>query len=117
MVLSKGIRGLALAVLLSTLQASCRESSPPFHHSEEVLAGVLADMHLAKAAVQQAPIGQRDSLYDQLFLQICERHHVDKKALEGDVDLLLRDPARAERIYDAVLEVLDSGNEGDLQQF
>lgn len=117
MVFSQGIRGIAAFVLLLVLPAACRESGPPFHHDEKVLIAVLADMHLAKAAVQQAPSEYRDSLYDQLFLQICDLHQVDKQALERDVDILLRDPARAEKLYEAVLQILESEEETGLEQF
>jgi hypothetical protein len=116
MVLSQGIRALSLVLLLA-LFAACQDDKPAFHHSEELLVLLLADMHMARAAVQQAPREERDSLYDQLFLQICSIHQVDKQALERDVDLLLSDPERAEKLYDAVLEILEKTPEGELQQF
>ncbi|MCF8236632.1 MAG: DUF4296 domain-containing protein [Saprospiraceae bacterium] len=98
------IRSLLLVIL-----GLCACSSPTqkMALSDEQLANLFTDIHVAKAAIQNAPPHIRDSLYEAYFLQICEIHGVDPDTLQHDMDVLTTDPERMEPIYTRVVDSLE----------
>lgn len=93
-------------LLLPWLGQGCQQKQA-FHYPEEVLIEVLRDMHIARAALQHVPAEEQDSLYTELFGQICELYAVEENMLLLDMDILLADPAMVERIYQAVIDSLE----------
>ncbi|MEM1322193.1 MAG: DUF4296 domain-containing protein [Bacteroidota bacterium] len=79
---------------------------------DDRLINLLADIHLAEAAMQQAYKETKDSLAGVYYEQIYTIHKVSEAQLEAELKYLQSHPDLAEAIYGQVLEVL---NERDLR--
>ena len=93
-----------LAILII---GSCSPPSQTTHYDEVRLVPLFIDIHMAKAAIQNAPPAIRDSLYAVYFRQICTIHQVDEDSLKHDLDFLTREPDRMERLYSQVVDSLE----------
>jgi len=97
---------LRWAILL--LWIGCHHPAENLAVPKDKLVPVLVDIHVARAAVQNASPGVRDSLYEDYFKRICAIHQLDMDSVRHDLDILTRDPDRMEGYYMEVVEVLDS---------
>ncbi len=68
---------------------------------------IFIDIHIAKAAIQNAPPAIRDSLYAGYFRQLCTIHHVNEDSLQHDMDFLTKEPDRMDRLYAQVVDSLE----------
>ncbi len=87
--------------------AACSSPTKEMAYSDDQLATLVTDIHVAKAAIQNAPPPVRDSLYEVYFLQICKIHGVDPDSLQKDLDVLTSNPDRMEPIYTRVVDSLE----------
>ena len=115
MVLPKGICSVATIVLLLSI-VSCKKENT-YHYSENKLIDVIIDVHIAKAAIQNAPVEVRDSIYSELFGQICQIHHVHPDSLSMDLDKLTLDPDYLEKLYEVVIDSLEKTTSGQQAEY
>ena len=85
---------------------SCGKSDLPLSIREEALIPILADVHLAEAALQNTYGAVKDSLSGLYYEQIFTIHGVSQADFEQTMSILREDPLRMERIYGRVLELL-----------
>jgi hypothetical protein len=107
MVFSKGICRLAGAFGL-LLIFSCTQEVASYNYDQDKLVDVLIDVHIARSALQNAPVATRDSLYVNLFHQICRIHQVDNDSISSDLARLTTDPEYLESIYEIVIDSLEN---------
>lgn len=115
MVLPKGIRSL-IPLLLLLGSVSCEKEST-YHYPEDKLIDVIIDVHIAKAAIQNAPVGVRDSMYHELFGQICQIHQVNPDSVSMDLDKLTLDPDYLEKLYEKVIDTLEKTTAGQQAEY
>ena len=99
---------MRILVALLLLWSGCHSPVDELSTPRELLIPVLVDIHVAKAAVQNAAPAIRDSLYLEYFNQICNLHRLNVDSVQQDLDILTRHPARMEGYYAEVVEILDS---------
>jgi hypothetical protein len=97
---------IAGAVCLFLL-CSCRPRPVRLPLEDEVLIRVLADVHIAEAALQNLLGKTKDSLANVYYEQICEIHGVDRALLDSSMLLLQNNPNRLEGIYVEVMKELE----------
>ena len=107
MVLSK-IFCYIVCALSTLLACSCTKESTSYNYDQDKLVDVLIDVHIARSALQNAPVDSRDSLYIALFQQICQIHHVSKDSMSNDLERLTADPEYLESIYTIVIDSLEN---------
>lgn len=88
------------------LLLSCRQQEPLLL-SESQLVPILADIHIARSVVVNAPTEQRDSIHFALMEQVCLLHDITREQLDHDLQLLSADPDHMERIYNEVISLLE----------
>ena len=98
-----------LGFLLCTLFA-CQKAAPDLLIPEEKLIAILADTHLAEAAIQNLFKEVKDSMGEVYYQQICEIHEVSKADFEQTMSQLREDPLRLEQLYRQVMEKLSTEN-------
>ncbi len=106
MVFSQRLFGLICLGATSLLWTSCQDAAG-LHYSESQLVEVLADLHVARSAIQNAPPPDKDSLYEDLHRQVAAIHHMDVQRLNDDLEYLMDHPERLEKIYDKVIQSLE----------
>lgn len=103
-----------LTIFLFLFLWSCAKDAPQTL-DEETTIQLLADLHIARAAVMDAPVRQRDSLFSHLFEEICLRNKVDTMTARITLEALSAQPEVMESTYNKVIPVLEelriSGNE------
>lgn len=98
---------IRLLMVVFLLVGACSPPSPATYYEEDRLVPIFIDIHLAKAAIQNAPPAKRDSLYAGYFRQLCAIHHVHEDSLRHDMDFLTKEPDRMERLYAQVVDSLE----------
>lgn len=98
------IRSLCFAFFLL---GSCAPATPTTYYGEDQLVPIFIDIHIAKAAIQNAPPAIRDSLYAVYFQQLCVIHRVNEDSLQHDMDFLTNEPDRMDRLYVQVVDSLE----------
>lgn len=97
-------------VLLCLSLFACQKAPPELLVPEEKLVAILADAHIAEAAIQNLIKEVKDSLGEVYYQQICEIHEVNKADFEQTMVQLREDPLRLEQIYRKVMEKLSTEN-------
>lgn len=87
--------------------ASCKEKIS-YRLDDEVMVGLIQDLHTAQAVVQSMPVGERTSHRQELLRQSLERRGVTMDDFEYDMAQLMKDPERMEALYNQVIIELDS---------
>lgn len=87
---------------------ACKEDSPKLLIPEEKLVEILADAHLAEAAIQNLVKEVKDSLGEVYYQQIYEIHQINKEDFEQTMAMLREDPIRMEKIYRMVMDKLST---------
>lgn len=86
---------------------SACQTEPELPLQDEKLVEVLADAHVAEAAVQSLPASRRDSLVKVYYEQIFEIHQVSRSDFEKSLKMLEYNPAKMLEIYEHVTEHLN----------
>jgi hypothetical protein len=94
---------LAFAALLAT----CKPSEPKLPIAAEKLVGILADVHIAEAAIQSGPVDKKDSLTKVYYQQIYEIHGISTETFAETMGILKSNPALLETIYPQVMDDLE----------
>ncbi|GAB2766659.1 hypothetical protein GCM10027275_05780 [Rhabdobacter roseus] len=94
-------------MLLLWFMAGCSaEEKPPRHIlSEDKMAAVLADIHVAEARVTRMRLSSLDSsvmVYNRLQQQIWKKHDVDTLAYRQSYEFYIANPGYMARIYEKV---------------
>jgi hypothetical protein len=88
------------------LLSACR-STDSLPIPEAKLIEILADAHIAEAAVQSLGGAQRDSLITAYYNQLFEIHQVSRQDFEASLEALEQNPARMMEVYEKVTEHLN----------
>ena len=97
---------LALLIFLTLIGTACQtEQELPIQ--EDKLIEVLADAHIAEAAVQSLPYLHRDSLVSLYYDQIFKIHNVSRSDFEQSLKMLEYNPDKMLEIYEQVTEHLN----------
>lgn len=105
------LRGLGMAsfVILFLSAGSCRPS-PTLPVEEDLLVKVLADVHIAEAAVQNFAGAHKDSIKRIYYQQIYDIHGVSETDFRAALQILSDDQVKMEKLYKKVekhLETMD----------
>ena len=97
----------SLVIIMMVLGlAACENKPPELLVSEEELVPILADVHIAEAAMQHLRGELKDSMADVYYQELYEIHNVSKEDFDQTMELLREDPVRMERIYNNVIELI-----------
>jgi hypothetical protein len=102
-------------VIILSLFVSCNTSvirtpEPKNLISENVMAEVLADIHIAEADIQLAN-SEDDSIhqtYINYYYAVFENHHITKDAFIQSMGYYIKNPELLQNIYDNVAEILST---------
>lgn len=98
------MRRIYLICLLFLL--NCQSAEEPLPLSNEKLVRILADIHLAEAALQGLVGTTKDSFAQIYYNQVYTIHDTDSQLVNESLRILQRDPIRLEKVYEAVLDTL-----------
>jgi hypothetical protein len=104
----------AWTAVLLLLALSCKKEKSSLPISEEELVTVMADVHLAEAALQDQYGMKKDSLARLYYRQIYRLHGITEEDFQKTMKRLRNDPGRVEQLYERVLEEL-SKQEAEIQ--
>ena len=99
---------------LVTIFPSCAEQKTTVPIPEEKLIQVLADIHMAEAAMQGLHGSTKDSIAEEYYSQIEKIHEVDRALIDTTIILMRKDPTFIAATYSKVLEEL-SKREAELK--
>ena len=104
------------AVLFTSLVlfAGCRKEPVALPVPKDKLVGVLVDVHLAEASIQDLIGQEKDSVADLYYEKIFELHGINRIDFDSTMAILRNDPWRSKVIYEEVLEEL-SEKEAQIQ--
>lgn len=106
------IRIAFLAPLLFLSLLSCEEeqvaAAPVIE--EETLINVLADIHMAEAALQALRGSTKDSMSQMYYEQVYEIHQVDSASVASSLEIMREQPERMKAVYDQVMERVEKMN-------
>jgi len=98
-----------LGVLFFIILSSCsEEKNIPL--SDDKLAIVLRDVHIAETAVQHLRTADKDSLLNLYYQQVCTIHEIEREDLDSSIAILKRHPEWAHPQYEKVFEELEKLN-------
>ncbi len=97
-----------LAIFLFCSVAACNDEPRPLRVPEERLVLVLADIHIAEAALQALRGDTKDSMSAVYYDQIYTLHKVDSAAVHQSLEQLREDPQRMKDLYDRVMERVET---------
>ncbi len=95
-----------LFLLLFAL-AACTTDKEPQPLSDEVLIAVLADIHIAEAALQRLPRNYKDTVSQRYYDEVAAIHNLSRMELDSSLYWLRARPREMARIYQAVFELLE----------
>lgn len=93
-----------LSVFLGIIGCNTEEPRPL---TDDQLVEVLADVHLAEAAIAALPRREKDTLIDRYYQQIMEIHGVLRADFDSTMVLLKQKPDELSQVYEKVLEEID----------
>ncbi|GEM_PF-543374 len=97
-------------VIVAVLLTACR-SEERLQLSEEQIARIMADLHIAEAATSGLVGYQKDSLLYRYYEQIFTLHQVDRQTYERDLRLLAREEARMQAVVERAEELLQASDD------
>lgn len=98
------------SLLFAALLPAC-SSDPALPLSDDRLVKVLADAHVAEAAVQSLSGAYKDSVIRVYYAQICEIHQVSEADFYQSVEQLSMQPEKMDKIYRKVEKRLEELSE------
>ena len=99
---------ISLAALLFCALTGCSDEPQPLQVPEERLVGVLADLHIAEAALQALRGKTKNSMATVYYDQIYTLHDVDSAEVHQSLEQLREDPQRMKALYDRVMERVET---------
>lgn len=93
--------------------ASCGKSDPKIPIEEEKLVKLLADVHLAEAAMQDMYGETKDSTAHVYYQQIYHLHEVNHIIFDSSMAILRRNPSYASKVYGQVMKFLEDQEDAD----
>ncbi len=97
-------------VIVAVLLTACR-SEERLQLSEEQIARIMADLHIAEAATSGLVGYQKDSLLYLYHEQIFALHEVDRQTYEKDLRLLAREEARMQAVVERAEALLQASDD------
>jgi hypothetical protein len=102
-------------IILIFLFGSCdtgviRVKKPKNLISQDEIAEVLADIHIAEASIQLEN-SEDDSIrqtYINYYNAVFEKHNISREAFTASMDYYFKNPEKLEIIYDNVTEILST---------
>jgi hypothetical protein len=76
--------------------------------SADKLVKVLADLHVAEAALVSYEEDKKDSMAARYYRDIADIHDIDLEDLDTSIAMMRRNPGLMQRIYDQVLLQLEA---------
>lgn len=88
------------------IHGSCKAK---LKNDEDKLVEMIADFHIAKAALERFPPHERDSIYQVFTDQIFEIHSISKNSFDLDIRYLEKHPEHYQKVLDKVTSLLLDG--------
>lgn len=96
-----------LSILIVVLGMGCSKPTPtPLPIAEDTMIKILADVHIAEAALATFKKQKRDSLAPVYYNQIYAIHNTDSSTYNTTFEILQNEPTRFNKLYEAVFERL-----------
>ncbi len=99
---------ISFLVLLFLISCQETENNETFVLDETTFVRVLADVHLAEAALQNLSVADKDSVGSIYYDQIYTIHGIDETELSSCLEVLKTNPIIAKRIYKIVQDTIDA---------
>ncbi len=93
-----------MSVALFVLVSCDEEEVLPIE--EQRMALIIADLHIAEAALQNVYASKKDSLAKIYYQQVYDIHEVDRPELDSAMAVLHRNPDLQLEVYNQVMEIL-----------
>ncbi|MCI4647806.1 DUF4296 domain-containing protein [Phaeodactylibacter sp.] len=101
---------LLLACCLSLFFSGCETPEEKPRISEEKLIDVLADVHIAEAALQALRGQTKDSMSQTYYQQIYTIHGIDSVEMQQTLEAMREKPEEMKALYDKVMERVEKLN-------
>jgi hypothetical protein len=98
------------------LCAACQQPVEQPTLSDETIARIMADLHVAEAATTGLGGYSKDSLMHLYYSQVFELHGIKREAYEKDLRLLARDEVHMGEVVDAATALLQPDEEKKEQE-
>ena len=100
----KGFNILALGLVFFLFVACDEEEVLPIE--EQKMALIMADLHIAEAALQNVYASKKDSLAKIYYQQVYDIHEINRLELDSAMAVLHRNPNLQLEVYNRVMEIL-----------
>lgn len=101
---------LLLACCLSLFLPACETTEEKPQIPEEKMVKVLADIHIAEAALQTLRGQTKDSMSQTYYHQIYAIHEVDSLEVQETLQAMRENPDKMKALYDKVMERVEKLN-------
>lgn len=101
------VKLIFLSILFVISFSYCKNDENGLLIPEEKMIAILADIHLAEAALKSIKKHKKDSLGSMYYEQIFTIHNISRDSFENDLHILRSTPDKLEKIYSKVLEQLN----------
>ena len=98
---------IAFCLFLLITLTHCEKESTSDLLSDEQIIPILADIHVAEAAMQNLVGITKDSMGNIYYQQIFELHDVDSTVYNMTMDIIRKDPVRLSKVYNEVVIYLE----------
>lgn len=98
---------LFIALVLSSC-SNTTSSVSSYTLSENQMANILTELHIAEGATVQFPKKQKDSLTKYYYKQVFEMQHINEQEFQNNFSLLKNDPKTLEKLYKMVSDSIES---------
>ena len=102
--MKQGIYLLGIGLICCFLVSCDEEEVLPIE--EEKMALILADIHIAEAALQNVYASKKDSLSAIYYQQVYDIHEIDRSGVDSAMAVLYRNPDLQLVVYNRVMEIL-----------
>lgn len=99
-------RAMSWGFLLAGFLLIACEQPEQLVMEENQLAYILADLHVAEAALQNVYASKKDSLAKIYYEQVFQIHRIERAELDSAMAVLHRNPDIQQEVYTRVMEIL-----------